>query len=56
MEENNFDIDWLAERYPFDVEARNKTIEQTAIDYLKTDQPVVIVDIGAGTGLSLIHI
>lgn len=55
MEENNFDIDWLAERYPFDVEARNKTIEQTAIDYLKTDQPVVIVDIGAGTGSNCLY-
>ncbi len=55
MEENNFDIDWLAERYPFDVEARNKTIEQAAIDYLKKDQPVVIVDVGAGTGSNCLY-
>ena len=55
MEENNFDIDWLAERYPFDVEARNKTIEQAAIDHLKTDQPVVIVDVGSGTGSNCLY-
>ncbi len=55
MEENNFDIDWLAERYPFDVEARNKTIEQAAVDYLKTDEPVTIVDVGAGTGSNCLY-
>lgn len=55
MEENNFDIDWLAERYPFDVEARNKTVEQAAVDYLKTDGPVVIVDVGAGTGSNCLY-
>lgn len=55
MEENNFDIDWLAERYPFDAEARNKPVEQAAIDYLKTDQPVVIVDVGAGTGSNCLY-
>jgi len=55
MEENNFDIEWLAQRYPFDVEARNKTVEQTAIDYLKTKQSVVIVDVGAGTGSNCLY-
>ena len=55
MEEDNFDIDWLAERYSFDVEARNNTIEQAAIDYLHTDQPVVIVDVGAGTGSNCLY-
>jgi len=55
MEEKNFDIDWLAKRYPFDVEARNKTVEQKAIDYLKKDQPLVIVDLGAGTGSNCLY-
>ncbi len=55
MEENNFDIDWLAERYPFDVDARNKTIEQAALNHLKKDQPVVIVDVGAGTGSNCLY-
>ena len=55
MEENNFDIDWLAQRYPFDVEARNKAVEQTAIDYLKTRQFVTIIDVGAGTGSNCLY-
>lgn len=50
MEENNFDADWLNERYPYDVEARNKTIEILALDYLKEKKSLILVDIGAGTG------
>lgn len=54
-EKENFDIDWLNERYPFDVEARDKTLEKKVLDYLSKSTDLVLVDVGAGTGSNCLY-
>lgn len=54
-EEENFDIDWLNERYPYDVEARNKTLESKIIAHLAKKSSITLVDIGAGTGSNCLY-
>ena len=49
-EKENFDIDWLSERYPFDVEARDKALESKVIAHLAKKSSITLVDVGAGTG------
>ena len=61
MEEENTYANWLNDRYPFDSEARDKSLEAKVMDYLKPKEALQLVDVGAGTGsntlyLSLIHI
>jgi len=56
MEEDNFNADWLNERYPYDSEARNKTIESTALNYLKAKTSLNLVDVGAGTGSNALYL
>ena len=54
-EKENFDVDWLNERYPFDVEARDKALE-TKMLALLADKPIVtLVDVGAGTGSNCLY-
>lgn len=54
-EEENFDIDWLKERYPYDVEARNKELETKVLKELSNKEKVTIVDVGAGTGSNCLY-
>lgn len=54
-EEENFDIDWLKERYPYDVEARNKELETKVLTELGKKEQVTIVDVGAGTGSNCLY-
>ena len=56
MEEDNFNADWLNERYPYDSEARDKTIEDTALNYLKAKTNLHLVDVGAGTGSNALYL
>lgn len=54
-EKENFDIDWLNERYPFDVEARNKALESKVITHLAKQSSITLVDVGAGTGSNCLY-
>ena len=54
-EKENFDIDWLSERYPFDAEARNKTLEAEVLAHLAQKSEVTLVDVGAGTGSNCLY-
>lgn len=55
MEEENFDIHWLNERYPFDAEARNKALEGKVLSFLKDIETLYLVDAGAGTGSNCLY-
>ena len=57
MEEvkENFDVNWLSERYPFDVEARNKELEKKMIAHLAQKIDLTLVDVGAGTGSNCLY-
>lgn len=56
MEEiENFDRDWLNERYPFDVAARDKSLETKVLSDLRTNENLVLVDVGAGTGSNTLY-
>lgn len=54
-EEENFDRDWLQERYPFDAEARNKTLESKMLANFSNQSSLTLVDIGAGTGSNCLY-
>jgi len=53
--EENFDIDWLNERYPFDAEARNKKLEAKVKEHFSTKAELVFVDVGSGTGSNCLY-
>lgn len=53
--EENFDIDWLNERYPFDAEARNKKLETKVKDHFAEKETLTLVDVGAGTGSNCLY-
>ena len=55
MEEENFDKDWLNERYPFDVEARNKELQTKVLQHLEGKEKLVLVDVGSGTGSNCLY-
>ncbi|MEM6320838.1 MAG: hypothetical protein AAF960_24440 [Bacteroidota bacterium] len=56
MEETeNFDRDWLNERYPFDVAARDKSLETKVLSDFRTKENLVLVDVGAGTGSNTLY-
>ncbi|MEN0004316.1 MAG: class I SAM-dependent methyltransferase [Bacteroidota bacterium] len=48
--ETDFSVEWLTTRYPFDVAARNKDVEQAALMGLPAERPIRLIDLGAGTG------
>ena len=48
--ETNFSIQWLEDRFPFDIAARNKTVENACLHYCQNKETLRIVDIGSGTG------
>ena len=50
MTETNFQEEWLAIRYPFDLAARNKEVEAAFLDYFYGYDELQIIDIGSGTG------
>ena len=54
-EKENFDIDWLSERYPFDIEARDKALESKVIAHLAKKSSITLVDVGAGTGSNCLY-
>lgn len=54
-EKDNFNIDWLSERYPFDAEARNKELEANVLAYLGEQSEITLVDVGAGTGSNCLY-
>ncbi len=54
-EKENFDIDWLNERYPFDVEARDKELENKVLAHLDRKESISLVDVGAGTGSNCLY-
>ena len=54
-EKENFDIDWLNERYPFDVEARAKELESKVLGHLVDKTNITLVDVGAGTGSNCLY-
>lgn len=54
-EKENFDIDWLSERYPFDVEARAKDLESKVLAHLGKKKDITLVDVGAGTGSNCLY-
>lgn len=54
-EEENFDRDWLQERYPFDVEARNKPLESRVLTHFEGQSAISLVDVGAGTGSNCLY-
>ncbi len=54
-EEEIFEISWLEERYPFDVEARSKELEAMALKPLEKKSVLTLVDIGAGTGSNCLY-
>jgi len=56
MEDDNFNADWLNERYPYDSEARDKSVESAALDYLSDKQSLNLVDVGAGTGSNALYL
>ncbi len=56
MEEQNDYANWLNDRYPFDSEARNKSLEAKVLDYLKPKEVVHLLDVGAGTGSNTLYL
>lgn len=54
-EEENFDRDWLQERYPFDAEARNKPLESKVLAHFANQEEIILVDVGAGTGSNCLY-
>lgn len=56
MTETDFNIDWLAERYRFDVAARSKAVEQACFQHFRQYDRLRIVDIGAGTGSNFLYL
>lgn len=56
MEEDNAYAHWLNDRYPFDSEARNKSLEAKVLSYLKEKKEVNLVDVGAGTGANTLYL
>ena len=54
-EEENFDRDWLQERYPFDAEARNKPLESKVLAHFANQEVITLVDVGAGTGSNCLY-
>lgn len=54
-EEENFDRDWLQERYPFDAEARNKSLENKVLVHFANQPEITLVDVGAGTGSNCMY-
>lgn len=54
-EEENFDRDWLNERYPFDAEARNKALESKVLEHFAAKPSLTMVDVGAGTGSNCLY-
>jgi len=54
-EEENFDRDWLQERYPFDAEARNKPLENKVLGHFVNQSEITLVDVGAGTGSNCLY-
>jgi len=54
-EEENFDRDWLQERYPFDAEARNKPLESKVLAHFVNQPEITLVDVGAGTGSNCLY-
>lgn len=55
VEEDNFDIDWLNERYPFDAEARNKALEAKVKAHFSDKEELTFVDVGSGTGSNCLY-
>ncbi len=60
MPENAFDTTWLNTRYPFDEAARNQSVDQAAMAFLKTlpatgKKELRFLDIGSGTGANFLH-
>lgn len=43
-------VDWLATRYPYDVDARNPNVEIACLQWLASRNPISVVDIGSGSG------
>ena len=56
MEEPNSYANWLETRYPYDSEARNKSLEAKVIAYLSPKKKVTLVDVGAGTGSNALYL
>ena len=56
MEEENTYANWLNDRYPFDSEARDKSLEAKVMDYLKPKEALQLVDVGAGTGSNTLYL
>ncbi len=54
-EEENFDRDWLQERYPFDAEARDKVLESKVLTHFDEQSVLTLVDVGAGTGSNCLY-
>ncbi|MEM1123268.1 MAG: hypothetical protein AAGJ18_22700 [Bacteroidota bacterium] len=55
LEDHNFEVDWLNERYPFDAEARNKTLESKVLGHFDDQKEITFVDVGAGTGSNCLY-
>ncbi len=47
---------WLDERYQYDVDARNKKVEQFCLHHFDNLQQINIVDVGSGTGSNFINL
>ncbi len=54
-EEENFDRDWLQERYPFDAEARDKVLENKVLAHFSKQSDITLVDVGSGTGSNCLY-
>ncbi|MGB0839750.1 MAG: hypothetical protein ACPGXL_06395, partial [Chitinophagales bacterium] len=50
-----FTSEWLQERYRFDAEARNPSVEQAFFDHIAPKEMVDLVDVGAGTGANCLY-
>ncbi len=47
---------WLDERYQYDVDARNKSVEQFCLEHFSNLTKIQIVDVGSGTGSNFINL
>ncbi len=56
MEEENTYAYWLNDRYPFDSEARDKSLEAKVLEYLKPKEDLQLLDVGAGTGSNTLYL
>ena len=54
-DEEIFEISWLTERYPFDVEARSKKIQAIALQALEAKPKLRLIDISAGIGSNCLY-